>query len=80
MCPASCRDLALEMACDYVEGKLDVDTMRELDVHLGHCPNCMAFLRTYRDTSRIARDALRTEVPEDCTRLVMDFLDKKLPK
>ena len=34
----------------YVEGELSPETSRKLEKHLGNCPPCLEYVKTYRHT------------------------------
>lgn len=38
---------------DYIKGELDADVSIQLDKHLGICPDCVAFLNTYKKTIKL---------------------------
>ena len=42
-----CRDV-VENILDYIDAELDYKTMLELESHLDECPECEAFVKTYR--------------------------------
>ncbi len=42
-----CKDI-VENIMGYIEAELDYDTLVELEKHLSMCPECMAFIRTYK--------------------------------
>ena len=44
---AICKDV-VENIIDYIEAELDDKTLEELERHLNECPECRAFVRTYR--------------------------------
>ncbi|HML94347.1 MAG TPA: zf-HC2 domain-containing protein [Thermodesulfobacteriota bacterium] len=43
---AICRDV-VENIMDYIDNELDLKTLRELEKHMGECPECKAFVDTY---------------------------------
>lgn len=42
-----CKDV-VENIMDYIDKELDLDTLKELEKHTGECPECGAFVDTYR--------------------------------
>ena len=44
---ALCKDI-VENIMGYVDSELDYKTLEELEKHLHDCPECNAFVRTYR--------------------------------
>ncbi len=42
-----CKDV-VENIMDYIDRGLDIETLRELEKHMGECPECKAFVDTYR--------------------------------
>jgi anti-sigma factor RsiW len=42
-----CKDV-VENIMDYIDKELDTETLRELEKHTGECPECKAFVDTYR--------------------------------
>ncbi len=54
----TCREL-IEFLDRYVEGALGAEEQREFDRHLALCPPCIAYLETYRESIRLAREAER---------------------
>ena len=72
----TCRELA-GFAADYVEGALDPQERARFDAHVGKCPDCATYLRTYAETVRLAKDAhaddpVPADVPEDLVRAILD--------
>lgn len=72
----SCRDL-IEFLDDYVAGRQPDGLRVAFEAHLADCRHCRDYLRTYRDTVRIARSALRDEspaedLPDDLVRAIVD--------
>lgn|GEM_PF-809713 len=42
-----CRDV-VENIMDYIDKELDLETLSELEKHTGMCPECRAFVDTYK--------------------------------
>lgn len=42
-----CRDV-VENIMDYIDKELDFETLTELEKHTGMCPECRAFVDTYK--------------------------------
>lgn len=42
-----CRDV-VENIMDYIDNELDLKTLRMLEDHMGECPECQAFVDTYK--------------------------------
>jgi anti-sigma factor RsiW len=67
----TCRD-ATDFLADYLAGALAADVRAQFDRHLSLCPNCRAYLATYRATIEVGRTAFaapdadaRVEFPEE---------------
>jgi anti-sigma factor (TIGR02949 family) len=73
----SCEN-AIDLLLDFLEGVLDPDTVAELERHLAGCPPCVAYLRTYRQTPAVAREAAREPMPEDLKARLRAFLVARL--
>jgi len=67
---AICKDV-VENIIGYIEAELDYKTLEALETHLYECPECQAFVRTYRKMLELAgKLGERTFVtPEVRTRL-----------
>ena len=48
-----CKD-TVENIIDYIDKELDYETLKELEKHLDICPECEAFVRTYRKMLELA--------------------------
>ena len=51
----SCKDTE-RLLFDYVEGGLDPKIIEKLDKHFSDCPECIAFLETYRNTIDLVQE------------------------
>jgi anti-sigma factor RsiW len=52
----TCRELA-DFLMDYLTEDLPPDIRQDFDRHLARCPNCVAYLETYRLTIEMGRRA-----------------------
>jgi len=59
----SCREVT-QLLIDYVDGTMAPDLRTELTAHMADCPPCLAFMRTYRETIRLAEDLSCEEMPD----------------
>mgnify|MGYP004003542189 FL=1 len=60
-----CCKECLDLLYDYIEGSLDQETTDSLEEHFHECPPCISFMKTYKSTTTICRDALnQVEVPD----------------
>jgi anti-sigma factor RsiW len=55
----------VELLMEYLEGALAPDIRAAVEAHVAGCPRCDAFIASYRDTPRIAREATSMEMPAD---------------
>ena len=63
---------------DYVAGDLDPATTLVLEQHVQNCPDCVAFLRTYRESIRLTRTLRYEDIPEELQDRVHAFLRQKM--
>lgn len=76
----TCRDLTAFLD-DYVAGELGVEERARFDEHLAECPDCLAYLASYVDTVRRAKDAYRDDpvpgaIPEPLVRAILAARDQ----
>ena len=75
---ASCKQV-LDALTEYLEGDLDNTAQDEFEGHMDGCKPCVAFFRTYRRSSELARQALTIEaVPAELQDRVRRFLSARL--
>jgi len=72
----TCRDGA-GLIMDYLEDALPAEVRAEIDAHLAGCPRCVAFVRAYRATPRIVRDATAVEIPDGLVESLQRFLAQR---
>jgi anti-sigma factor RsiW len=58
----TCREFA-DFAMDYFDGQLADAARARFDGHLTLCPDCVQYLRQYRDTVQAGRAAFEDDMP-----------------
>ena len=69
----TCREL-VGFLDDYLEGVLPDGTRMTFDEHLAVCPNCVAYLNTYRRSVALAGSAFDpppADVPDELLRAIL---------
>ena len=71
----TCRELT-DFLADYLAGELGPDERSVFEGHLAECPDCVAYLRSYAETMRLAKDAYEDDpvpagVPEQLIRAIL---------
>lgn len=71
----TCKEF-IDFLDNYVDGTLAAERRARFDAHLVACPQCVDFLRTYRETIRLARgghhdETIPAEVPEELIQAVL---------
>ena len=69
----TCREFT-DFLVDHFDGNLPQKVAQEFEDHISICPDCRTYLRNYRETIRLAReadDALPTDVPRELVDAVM---------
>ncbi len=70
-----CCKECIDLLCDYFEGTLDSGIAASLEDHFKDCPPCVAFLKTYRQTSDLCRKTLTSvEIPEPVKEKLREFV------
>lgn len=71
-----CRDI-VELLGEYLDGDLDPVTAEALKAHLADCRECMAFIKTYRETVRLTRQLKEDELPPALRDRLLTFLRQR---
>ena len=72
----TCKEL-VEFLMDYLDGLVSKPERRRFEEHLGECPDCVAYLATYREAVRLGKkactagDSIPTDVPEELVRAIL---------
>ncbi|OGC00482.1 MAG: hypothetical protein A3G35_09110 [candidate division NC10 bacterium RIFCSPLOWO2_12_FULL_66_18] len=75
----TCREM-VDLLSDYVDGHLEPTLARQLEAHLRGCTECTAFLRTFKETLALAKEAACEEMPEELKVRLRDFLRNNLQR
>ena len=65
---------------DYITGALDPKNTLAFEQHLTICPDCVAFLNTYRKTIQATQSLRFEEIPGEMVERVEKFLKEKIKK
>ena len=69
---------ATALLIDYVTGELDPATTLVLERHLERCVDCVAFLRTYKETIRTTRTLRYDDMPGELQDRLLQTLHAKM--
>lgn len=69
----TCKQIA-DLVLNYVNDTLAAQVKRDFDQHLRICPDCVAFLNTYRKTVAVINSVKVEDLPEKVRRNILDFL------
>lgn len=72
-----CDDIT-DLIMDYLTGELPPDTALEFEEHLRMCPDCVAFLNTYKKTVQVTRSLQYEDIPPAMEKRVRQFLTQKV--
>jgi predicted anti-sigma-YlaC factor YlaD len=74
--PKTCKEIT-DLLSNYLNNSLQPQVRRQLEEHLKMCPDCVAFLKTFRKTVSVAH-ALRAEaMPKNVRRNILAFLQSR---
>ncbi len=75
---ALCKDV-VDNIIGYIEAELDLKTLEELEKHLHDCPECQAFVRTYRRMLELTEKLReRTFVTPEIRKRLKELLQSKI--
>jgi anti-sigma factor RsiW len=69
---------ATALLIDYITSELDPATTLVLERHLEHCVDCLAFLRTYKETIRTTRTLRYDDMPAELQAHLLQTLHAKM--
>jgi hypothetical protein len=69
----NCKQIA-DLVLNYLNDGLAPRIKRQFEQHLRICPDCVAFLNTYRRTVALTKSVRAREMPEKVRRKILIFL------
>ena len=73
----TCQE-AISLLGEYLEATLGATVAPEIEAHLRDCDECLAYLNTYRRTSKLTRAVARVEMPTQMKQRLRDFVVSRL--
>jgi anti-sigma factor RsiW len=70
----TCHEVA-DFLADYLADALTADVRAQFERHLSLCPNCQAYLATYRATIELSRKAFVTPGAEAETQVPVELVN-----
>ena len=74
-----CKKLILELS-DYLDNELDLALRRELEEHMGRCPECRVIIDTTRKTIEVYRGCDPYPLPESLHHRLQQAIRKHYKK
>lgn len=68
------------MIVDYLTGELEPEITLKFDKHLQLCPDCVAFLNTYKKTIQVAQSFLSKDIPSKSLTQVRLSINQKMER
>jgi anti-sigma factor (TIGR02949 family) len=75
----TCKE-SVDLLLEFLEGEMPEEQAKRLEEHLGSCPPCVDFLRTYRATPTLCKRALAKQMPEELSHRLKEFLRQNYKK
>lgn len=66
-----------QFSYDFLEGKLDIQTARQVERHLKTCKNCQRFMTSYRKVRALGQSPLTITLDPEFKEKMVEFLAKK---
>lgn len=76
---AICEEIT-SLILDYLTGEINPETASAFEEHLRLCPDCVAFLKTYKKTVQATRSLHYEDIPPEMEKRVRRFLRERLKK
>lgn len=68
----------IELFVEYTDGEMDPEQVARLEEHLSDCPPCLDFLKSYKKTGPVCKEALKREMPPSMKSSLSQFLRDEL--
>lgn len=72
----TCKEIA-ELVSDYLHDNLEARLRRQFEAHLEICPDCVAFLKTFRKTVSVMRSVRTEDMPDHLRQNILTFLKSR---
>jgi hypothetical protein len=72
-----CKD-SINLLVDFLDGTMEPEQEKLLIEHLGGCPPCVDFVKTYRATPSLCKRALAKKMPPELSAKLREFLQRKI--
>jgi anti-sigma factor RsiW len=72
----SCEDV-VKLLSDYIDGECSPEDKALIEAHLADCPDCVAFVNTFRKSISLAKNLMYVDIPEDLRVRLHRALDEK---
>ena len=69
-----------ELIRDYLQGELSPEVTAMFEEHLRRCTDCVAFLKTYKQTVQEVQSLRYEDIPQDMRTRVRQFLRANMKK
>lgn len=73
----TCSEIT-DLMFNYLNDKLSPTIKREFQQHLRICPDCVAFLSTYKKTVAVTGSVAIEEIPPKVRKNILTFLRKRI--
>jgi hypothetical protein len=73
----TCKQIT-ELVSDYLSDKLSPTAKRDFQEHLRICPDCVAFLNTYKKTVAVTRSVAIEDISQNVRNNILTFLRKRI--
>lgn len=73
----TCEDTT-QLLSDYLEGALSKEESTQLSSHIGRCPACEAFIKSFKLASEATRGVLMKQIPQDFNTRLQSFLKQRI--
>ena len=75
----SCEEVN-QFIMDYMDDNLPQSTKKKFEKHLENCNCCKGFFDQYNSTISLVNQQSQIEIPEDLSKLTLEFLRDHLPQ
>ena len=74
----SCKEV-VKLLSDYIDGECSPDVDASIKAHLADCPNCIAFVNTFRKSLVMSKALQYSDIPKDLRKRLHRVLEREVP-